>query len=342
MSIPGVDRRQFVKASAFGLASTVAAAGSGSIARANHSSSRLDANETPESVVKLLFESLTDDQKKQVCFDWDHRDPNRGLLRTRVANNWHITRPAIASEFFTGGQKEMIRDIFEGIIQPEWHEKVDQQLTDDSGGFGIDQNIAIFGEPGSGKFEFVLTGRHITLRCDGNSADHVAFGGPIFYGHAAGDFDEEPHHPGNVYWEQALAANKVYAMLSGTQRKMAEVARTPREQSVAFQGKDGKFSGIPVAEMSGDQQEEMQRVLMKLLEPYRKSDQDEVVQCLKAQGGLEQCHLAFYTDDDLGNDKRFDNWRLEGPSFVWFFRGAPHVHVWVNIADSNEVELNAG
>ena len=36
--------------------------------------------------------------------------------------------------------------------------------------------------------------------------------------------------------------------------------------------------------------------------------------------------------DDLGNDGVWDIWRLEGPSMVWHFRGAPHVHTWVNIA----------
>ena len=30
---------------------------------------------------------------------------------------------------------------------------------------------------------------------------------------------------------------------------------------------------------------------------------------------------------------------LEGPSFVWYFRGAPHVHVWVNIADSSDAKI---
>jgi hypothetical protein len=62
---------------------------------------------------------------------------------------------------------------------------------------------------------------------------------------------------------------------------------------------------------------------------------------LKAQGGLEKLHLAFYTDEDSGGDKTWDNWRLEGPSFVWHFRGYPHVHVWVNIADQPTVALNA-
>ena len=35
------------------------------------------------------------------------------------------------------------------------------------------------------------------------------------------------------------------------------------------------------------------------------------------------------------------NWRLEGPSFVWYFRGRPHVHVWVNVADNASPKLNA-
>ena len=85
----------------------------------------------------------------------------------------------------------------------------------------------------------------------------------------------------------------------------------------------------------------MQKVLAKLLEPYRQSDQDEVRKCLKAQGGLDKCSLAFYRDRDIGNDGVWDNWRLEGPAFVWYFRGAPHVHVWVHVADSPDVKLNA-
>ena len=58
-------------------------------------------------------------------------------------------------------------------------------------------------------------------------------------------------------------------------------------------------------------------------------------------GGLDSCHLTFYSDKDIGNDKVWDNWRLEGPSFVSHFRGNPHVHVWVNVADSPKVKLNA-
>jgi len=85
----------------------------------------------------------------------------------------------------------------------------------------------------------------------------------------------------------------------------------------------------------------VQKVLQKLIEPYRQSDREETLAALKAQGGLDKCSLAFYTDEDLGKDRVWDNWRLEGPSFVWYFRGFPHVHVWVNVADTPSVPLNA-
>ena len=50
---------------------------------------------------------------------------------------------------------------------------------------------------------------------------------------------------------------------------------------------------------------------------------------------------AFYRQGDLGDDSEWDNWRLEGPSFVWYFRGFPHVHIWVNVADDPSVKLNS-
>ena len=295
-----------------------------------------------ESVVKLLFESMSDKQKKTVCFDWDYTEAKRGLLRTRIQNNWKITKPDIKGDFYTADQQQMIRDIFEGMTNPDWLDRWDKQLQDDVGGFGRRQSIAIFGEPGSGKFEFVLASRHMTFHCDGDSADHVAFGEPILYAHEGEALFEKPNHPNNVFWHQALEATELYNMLDGKQQRQALVLTgMPTEHHVGFRGPKGEFQGLPVSDMSKDQAENLQRILKLMLEPFRQSDQDEVAKCLSAQGGLQKCNLAFYKEGDLGEDQIWDNWRLEGPSFVWYFRGKPHVHVWVNVADSAEVELNA-
>lgn len=306
---------------------------------------RVTAAPTPdcaaEKLVKTLYEKLSDEQKKVVCFDWDYKD-RRGLLRTYVSNNWQITKPTIDGSFYTQEQKDLIFEIFKGIFNPEWHARLRKQLRDDSGGdFGHHQSLAIFGTPGSGKFQFVMTGRHMTIRADGDSGEHRALGGPIFHGHAASGFTEKVHHPDNIFWHQALEANKVFQVLDGKQRDKALVSRRPAESAVSFRGKDGKFPGIPIAELTRDQKDAVQKVLMSLIDPYRKEDKDEVQECLKKQGGLDKCSLAFYKDGDLGDDGEWDNWRLEGPAFVWYFRGTPHVHIWINVADDPSVKIGA-
>ncbi len=332
----GFTRRDFLRVA--GAASVAVGAGGLLLPKALAAP---DASGKPESIVKHLYGTLSDEQKSKICFDWDYMDKSRGLLRTRVSNNWNITKQMIGSDFFNKDQQQIIREVYEGMLNPDWIKRIDKQLQDDAGGYGKAQSIAIFGHPGSDKFELVMTGRHMTLRCDGHSAEHVAFGGPVFYGHAAHGFNEKADHPDNVFWPQALSANKIYESLDERHRKLALVENLPAEEAVGFEGPDGKYPGCPVTELSSDQKEHLQKTLTMLLEHYRQSDQDEALRCLKAQGGLDKCSLAFYREGDIGNDQVWDCWRLEGPSFVWYYRGSPHVHVWVNVADDPSVKLNA-
>lgn len=336
----GMGRRDFLQYAGQSAAALGAAAYLAPSLMAQQAAAAAAPTGAPESLVKLLYEALTPGQREKMCFAWDYQHPEMGLLRTRVDANWLITPQIVNSDFYTGEQRELVNAIFKGIVSPEWHERMYKEQKDDSGGFGEHNSIAIFGRPGDGPSEFVVTGRHMTLRCDGNSAEHVAFGGPIFYGHAAQGFDEKPDHPGNVFWPQAVEANNLYKALDGKQQKMALVETSPIEYQVQFKGKEGKFPGIPIADLSEDQKARVQEVLKKLIEPYRQSDRDEVVACLNAQGGLDACSLSFYQDEDIGDDRTWDIWRIEGPSFVWHYRGAPHVHVWVNVADDPSVKLN--
>jgi hypothetical protein len=343
---PTVDRRDFLRTVGVGAAAATAA---GVPLFATPKALAAPTPKSPaETAVKGLYESLTPEQKKVICFDWDYSEPgtgrqSRGLLRTHVSNNWQITEPHIRSSFYTKKQQAIIHDIFKQVLHPDWYARVLKQLKDDTGGreWGAGQSIALFGVPGSAKFEFVMTGRHMTLRADGNTEDHVAFGGPIFYGHAASGFNEKVHHPGNVYWPQAVQANKVFQVLAPELREKAMKENRPRESAVDFRGPKGTFTGVAVSELSSDARKELQKTLRMLIEHYRKADQMEAMACLKAQGGLDKCHLTYYNEGDLGNDGEWDNWRLEGPAFVWYFRGTPHVHVWVNVADDPSVKLNS-
>jgi hypothetical protein len=315
----GVTRREFVK-TVGGVA--VAAGALPLFATPRRAAAAPTLKSSAETAAQHLYHSLTDEQKKVVCFPFDHE------LRHRINANWAITEPTI-EDFFTTEQQALIDQVFRGVTSGDGYERFQKQMEEDYGGFG-QYHVALFGEPSSGQFEFELTGRHLTIRADGDSVDHVAFGGPIVYGHGTGD--SEAGLPGNVFYYQTKKANEVFGSLDGKQRERALLDRAPEEARVPVQGESGTFRGIQVGDLSSDQKDLVESVIKVILAPYREEDVEEAIAVLKAGGGLDKLHMAFYKTDDIGEDQVWDIWRLEGPTFVWHFRGAPHVHTYVNIA----------
>jgi len=315
-----ITRRTFLQRAALSTAALAAPAGT----------SLIGAAETPksETLVKTFYDSLTEAQRTALVFAFD--DP----LRSKISNNWHITEQRIGA-FLNADQNAMVREIFLNLHSEEYRDKVIAQVEHDSGqaGFG-DSSVAIFGEPGTGKFQFVLTGRHCTRRVDGDSVAGKAFGGPIFYGHAAEGFREGPEHKGNAYWYQAQSANRVFQMLDGKQRESALIEKEPGDTAATIQLKRqaGNLPGLATADMTADQKTAVRGVLNDLLMPFREVDRVESMALIE-KGGFDDLHLSFYKEGDIGNDGVWDNWRLEGPHMVWYFRGSPHVHTWVHISD---------
>lgn len=317
-----LSRRSFIQST--GLA--VGAIGAGGIIPCR---AETTAKPTSETLVKTFHDSLSEEQRNKICFDFDHK------LRLEVDNNWHITKTLVKD--FSADQQAMIREIFMGLHSEEYAKRVYDQVAGDSGkaGFEGGSSVALFGAPGTGKFEFVLTGRHCTRRCDGDSVDGASFGGPIFYGHAAKGFKEGPEHEGNAYWYQALKANSVYQMLDGKQREVALLDKSRGENgldTVALTGKKEGLDGIRVADLSHDQKDVVRKVIADLLAPFRKRDADEALKHVEA-GGIDNLHLAFYKGENIGNDEVWDVWQLEGPNMISYFRGKPHVHAWLHIRE---------
>ena len=275
-----------------------------------------------ESIVQTLHDSLTTSQKSVVLLPWsDSR-------RSRISANWKVTEPGIGSDFYTNEQRHLIDQILRSVTSPDGYERLLRQMKEDWGGIGR-YAMAIFRDPGLDKFLWEMTGRHLTLRADGNSVNDAAFGGPIVYGHGAGD--SEVGLPGNVYYYQLEKANQVFQALDGKQRQKALLPKAPPEDEVPIQGPGASFPGIAASELSPDQRTLVEETMQVLLAPFREEDVTETMSLLKTGGGLDQLHLAFYQSANLGNDQEWEIWRLEAPTLVWHFRGSPHVHTYVNI-----------
>ena len=314
---PELSRRDFVKNTAG--AAVAASLGGASILSASERRSELK----PEDLVRKFYDSLTAEQKKVVALPWD------SPKRTRVSNNWRIV-DIKNNKFFNAEQQRFIKDIFRGLVSEDGWDRFQKSMKDDYGGIG-NYCCCIFGNPAEGKYEWVFTGRHLTIRCDGNRTPNVAFGGPIFYGHAV-EFDEKPDHPGNVWWHQARLANKIFGSLDGKQRDKALLKTSPPDSARSIEIKSEGFTGLPVAGLSKDQKALVEQCMRELLAPYRASDVEEAMKYITAGGGTDKIHLSFYRDGDLGKDSVWDRWMVQSPALSWYFRGSPHVHTWVNIA----------
>ncbi len=283
-----------------------------------------------ETLVKSLYDSLDEKQRGELCFGFDHP------LRSKVDNNWHILKKHRIAGSFNKDQQALIREIFLNIHSEEYRGAVMKQVEHDNGkgGFGS-CSVALFGKPGTGKFEFVFTGRHVTRRCDGDSLEGAAFGGPIFYGHAARSFNEDPDHKDNVYWYQSKRVNEVFQMMNGKQRKQALLGDSRGEhgnKTVELSGKVDGLAGIPMSELTADQKDLARKALGDLLMPFREVDRKESMKLIE-KSGFDRLHLSFYKNEDVGNDGVWDVFQVEGPNMVWYFRGDPHIHAWLHIRD---------
>ena len=138
---------------------------------------------------------------------------------------------------YTKPQQELLERIVRAIASDDkgWHQITRGGTWDASKSF--DQTGAdIFGDPSSGKFAFLFTGHHLTVRCDGDSEEGAAFGGPIYYGHTPNGYS-----PSNVFAYQTQQVMKAYDALDEKQRKQATVTMgNPGEGAKSIKLQEGR------------------------------------------------------------------------------------------------------
>ena len=213
-----------------------------------------------ETYVKLFFESLSPEQKKIVHFPFDHQ------LRSHVGNNWHVVDETVGAidTLYTSDQKELIRKIFQGVTSGEGHERFQKQMKDDAGGFG-NYTCAVFGEPG-GKCEWVMTGRHLTIRADGNSVENKASAGRSSTG-------TRSKRTRSRTIRQRAAPGSPRTISSSRRWKAEEKALpgTPPDSDETV--RPAGWTGIQgSSDLSRDQKDLLKKTLKSMLSMYRESD----------------------------------------------------------------------
>jgi len=281
-----------------------------------------------EDLILELYKSLTADQKPKVLKAYD------SPARLSVNPNRALAEPI--GKVYTKAQQEILDKILMAISSGEdGYRRITRGGTFDASKSLQNCGADFFGDPLTGKYAFLFTGHHLTVRSDGNFTDGVAFGGPIYYGHTPNGYSRA-----NIFYYQTRSVTSVFEALTEAQRKKATVTMgNPGEgvRSLRFKDKASERPGIALAELSKAQKELVETVMRDVLSPFRKEDAEEVMTVIKKNGGLEKIQLAFYAEDYEGartsEKEPWSFWRLDGPGFVWNYRVLPHVHTYVNIAN---------
>lgn len=321
-----LGRRDFIRV--LGASAVAAALPLSPLAKAR--AARAEKQAAAEQLVYELFATMDGDQKKKLVLPWDHKAGNQPLPARLMTANAPVGKSVIGLEY-NKKQVELLDRIFRSISNgEEGYRQLSRNGKFDNTGAFESAGALIYGEPAPGKkFSLVFCSHHLTVRCDGNSEEATAFGGPLYYGHSPSGYAST-----NVFNNQTKAATEVFASLNDQQKAAAVKPGKWADgvTTVKLPGKDAKVPGLAFAEMSKDQKALVENVMKQLISPYRKEDGDEVMEIIKANGGMEKLRMAFYEEGTRTAKEPWTYWRLEGPGFVWSFRALPHIHTFVNIS----------
>jgi hypothetical protein len=293
-------------------------------------SMRADAAEAKSDALPMqLYKSMSDEQRRKVCLPIDH------ARRQFVSNWWYIHPGYRIPNTFNSEQQELIQKIFDSLHSPEHQDAINQQVEiDQYGKEGNAPAVGFFGTPDDEDFEFIYTGHHVTRRCNAHTDQGLGFGGaPIFYGHFLDQFNETKDHPGNPYWYQGKAFNRFVQTLDSAQQSKALVKSMPRKEDAnVIRKKQSGWSGLSCAELNAEQRETFVQTMKSMMAMFRSDDVEATIKAIEEKGVVDRLHVSWYDGKfDIGSDRVWDTWQIEGPDMVWYFRGHPHIHSYFHL-----------
>jgi len=321
-----LGRRDFIRV--LGTASAaVAVAGLTPLQKAR--AARAAKQREAEALVFELYKTMDSDQKKKLVLPWD-AGTKGGVPARLMTHNAAVGKDSVIGLGYDRKQVELLLRIFKAISNGEdGYKKLSRNNKFDNSGDFENIGALVYGEPVEGKkFSLVFSGHHLTVRCDGDSEEQTAFGGPLYYGHSPSGYS-----PTNVFYGQTKVVTELYGALDEKQRKVAVRPGKWMDEhgKMKVPGKNAPLPGLSIADMTRDQKELVEKVMRELVSPYRKEDGEEVLEIIKANGGMEKISLAFYQEGQTSDKEPWSFWRLEGPGFVWSYRALPHIHTFVYI-----------
>src|SRR6266571_2273976 len=293
---------------------------------------RSRALEPVDALARRLYQGLDAEQRAETCVSYDHP--------LRQYHNRGVRGGGRSILFgFNHEQRRILTDLLYAGLSEEGRGRVPEEyFTRWSGVHSL--RVLICGDPTASPYQIILTGAHLNLRLGGKSREGVAFGGPQVYGDQRGN--EIAGLPGNLYRDQFLFGQRLLRSLDAGRRKHALLEGAPVQTQIELQGRRGSFSGIPVAELAPEGKALALELVERIFSTYPLDDVTYARECLVVNGGVEALFLSYYQHGEDGEIPEGQVFRLEGPGSVFYFRGYPHVHAFLNVAMDGDAPLSAG
>ena len=91
--------------------------------------------------------------------------------------------------------------------------------------------------------------------------------------------------------------------------------------------------GLKCADLSKDQKTKLLDTMKRMLVCFRPDDVAATMKTIEDKKLIDQLSVSCYGGRyDIGDDKVWDTWQIEGPDMVWYFRGVPHIHAYFHLA----------
>ena len=288
--------------------------------------------EPVDALARRLYASLGSDQRAETCVSYDHP--------LRQYHNRGVPGGGRAVLFgFDHEQRQTLTDLFYAGLSEDGRRRVPDEYFTRWGGVHT-MRVLICGDPTAPPYQLILTGAHLNLRLGGKSREGAAFGGPQVYGDQRGD--GVVGLPGNLYRDQFLLGQRLLRSLDAGRRKQALLDEAPVQTQIELQGRRGSFPGLAVAELRPEGKALVRDLVERILSTYPAEDVAYARECLAAGGGLDALFVSYYRHSVDGDIPEGQVFRLEGPGAVFYFRGHPHVHAFLNVAMDGDAPLSVG